>query len=371
MLLGGLGGIMANRYFFPYLSTTGIFSKYDFLKKSADDVTIINKTEQVFIKEETSINKISDGVTSSIVSIVSFPDKDAAGVAKKAVNSAVVKNAVGVVATSDGIIMTYAPAINLENSKYTVLLRNGSSYDGELIGVDSYSDLAFLKINGSNLSAISFGDVDNTNSGEKIIAIGNNSDASENSYAAGLLSKFDREYNLAGKTLSSSEKLEGVFKSDFRLERFFSGGPVVDYAGRVIGIAGFMNKDNYDDFFIIPSKKIKAVIEKVVNKKIDKNPILGIYYIPLSKTNALIYGVSAEKGALIFSLSGQQGLAILAGSSAQKAGLRMGDIISAINNEEINSNKPLSDLLYQYSQGDEIELTVLRNDQEMKIKALL
>lgn len=77
LILGGLGGIIGNRYLFPYLSTTSLFSKYEFLKKSTEDVTIINKTEQVYVKEETSIEKISSKAASSVVDVLSYAEVSA------------------------------------------------------------------------------------------------------------------------------------------------------------------------------------------------------------------------------------------------------------------------------------------------------
>lgn len=363
MLLGGLGGIIADRYLFPYLSSTDYFIKHDFLKKSASDVTVINKTEQVFMKEESSINKISNQTASSIVNIISYPEQNSKKVTQK--------NGTGVVITSDGLIMTYASAISQGAFKYKVMTYDGKIYDGELQGVDSYSNLAFLKINGNNLNVISLGNSADAEPGEKVVAIGNSFGAYANRYAAGLLSNFNPTYNLFGGTVSSSEKLEGVFGTDFSSEEYLVGGPIVDYSGQTVGIIGSQEKDNDIIYFQIPSNAVKKVIERAIKKEFDKNPELGIYYVPITKTSALLSDLNIDKGAMIYSPSGQQGLAIIAGSPAQKAGLKINDIITAINGQEINLQNNLADLLYQYKKGDEIELTILRDGQEMKIKVQL
>lgn len=363
MLLGGLGGIIANRYLFPYLSATDYFIKHDFLKKSTSDVTVINKTEQIFMKEEASINKISNQTASSIVNIISYPEQNA----KKDTQ----KNGTGVVVTSDGLIMTYASAISQGNFKYKVMTYDNKIYDGELQGVDYYSNLAFLKINSGNLNVISFANSADAEPGEKVIAIGNSSGAYANRYAAGLLSNFNPTYNLSGGTASSSEKLEGVFGTDFNFEEYLVGGPIVDYSGQTVGIIGSQEKDNITVYFQIPSNAAKKVIERAIKKELDKNPVLGIYYMPITKTSALLNNLNIEKGAVIYSPSGQQGLAVIAGSPAQKAGLKINDIIAAINGQEINLQNNLADLLYQYKKGDEIELTILRDGQEIKTKVQL
>jgi serine protease Do len=367
-IIGGLGGIIANRYFFPYLSATKLFSKYEFLRKSAENVTVINKTEQVFVKEDNSISKIANNASSSAVNIISIPSLE-----NKNISTAVSapKNSTGLIVTSDGLIMTYAPEIDPSKMKFKVLTFDGNSYDAEFSGLDSYSNLAFLKINASNLPTVSFGNSADTVPGEKVLTIGNSLASFGYLYQAGLLRSFNPAYNLAGKTVSSSEKLEGVFDTDFNAQASFTGGPAVDYAGKVIGVVGFLNRNNNIEYFQIPANKVKNVIDRAIKKELDQNPSLGIYYLPISKTLALANNLLSEKGALIYSPSGQSGLAIIAGSPAQKAGLQINDIIISINSQEINSQNTLSDVLYKSKKGDQIELQILRNGQEMKISAQL
>lgn len=364
LILGGLGGILGNRYFFPYLSATSLFSKYAFLKKSAEDITIINKTEQVYVKEETSIEKISSKVASSVVDVLSYTETSI----KNKKIPAVYSNTTGTVITSDGLIMTYMENVS-SDVKYKVILQEGGVYDGEFLGADSYSNLVFIKINASNLPVISLGNSDDSTPGEKVVAIGSSSKTFANRYTSGLISTFDPTFSLSGKTISYSDKMNGVFQTDFTIDsqQYYTGGPVVDYTGQVIGIAG----SNQKDFFFIPSNKVKRVVDKVIKKELESNVSLGIYYIPITKAYALSNNLGTESGALIYSPSGQEGLAIIARSNGQKAGLKINDIILAVNGNKISLEDDLSDLLYQYKKGDKIELTVQRNNQEMKIDAQL
>jgi len=371
VLLGGLGGIVADHYVFPHLSSTSFFSKYDFFKNFTEDVTVINKTEQVFVKEETSISKISNQVSASVVNIISYPNPSTVLVAKKNAPVNMTTNGTGVIITSDGLILTVLTGSSPENSKYKVMLADGNNFDAEYLGTDSYSRLSFLKIDASNLAAISFGNSDDTKPGEKLIAIGNGFGFYSYRYAAGLLSSNDLTYNLGGYALSFSDRLEGVFETDFNFEKNYVGGPIVDYAGQTVGLVSSLEKNGNEEFFQIPANKVKKVIERAIQKEFDKNPSLGIYYVPITKTYALSNDLDVEKGALIFSPSGQPGLAMIAGSTGQKAGLQINDIITALNGQEINLENNLPDLLYQYKQGDKIELTVLRNNQELKVSVNL
>jgi len=367
MIIGGLGGILADHYVFPHLSATKFFSKYDFFKKFTEDVTVINKTEQIYVKEETSLGKISGQAASSVVNIASFSDAESGGAAKKSLAPVEPKNGTGAIVTSDGLIMTYVAAINPEKSRYKVTTADGNIYDGELLGTDVYSNLSFLKINANNLPAISFGGSADSKPGEKVIAIGNNLGNYSNRYAAGLLSSFNPTYNLAGKVLSYSDKLEGVFETDFNSETNYVGGPIIDYSGQVIGITGMLEKNGLDEYFQIPSNKVKKVIDRAIKKELDQNPLVGVYYVPITKTYAMEKNLTADQGALIFSPSGQGSLAIIAGSAGQKAGLQINDIIIAVNGQEINEENTFPDLLYQYKKGDAVELTILRNGQEIKL----
>lgn len=372
IFISGLSGIVFDRYFFPYLATTKLFSKYDFLKKTVESVTVINKTEQVYIKEESSLDKVANQVSSSVVNIISYPNPEIKTTSKSvSANAISIKNGAGVIITSDGLIMTYLSAINAENSKYKIMVSDGTVYDADLAGNDTWSNLAFLKINASNLPAVSFGNSDDVKSGEKVIAIGNNQGGYQNSYASGQIADFNPIYNLSGKTLSVSDKLEGVFEANIDFGKKYVGGPLVDYAGQVIAILGSVEKEGKTDFFGIPSNKIKSVIDRAIKKELDKDYQLGVYYVPITKTYSLANNLSFDSGALIYSPSGQQGLAIISGSSASRSDLKINDVITQVNGEKIGENKSFPDLLYKYKKGEQIELTVIRDKKEIKVSVQL
>ena len=381
IIISGLSGIIADHYVFPYLSTTVFFNKYKFFKHAAENVTVINKTEQVYVKEDTTLTKTAGPIASSVVNIVSYPNPDLKNTAAKIQNSSVIKNGTGLIATSDGIIMTYATAISPSNLtqktaslpayKYKVMVFDGNIYDADFLAVDPYSNLVFLKINASNLPAVQFGNSDDFSAGEKVIAVGNSLAEYQNIYASGILNTFDPYYNLGGSSISSSEKMEGVFKTDFDHEDEYVGGPVVDYSGQVIGIVGSAIRDGGTDFFQIPSNKAQIVLDRAIKNDLANDPQLGIYYTPLNKAYASIDNLKSDSGAWVYSSSGQQGLAVISNTPAAAAGLKIYDIITAVNGDAISDKKSLSDLLYSHKKGDQIELTVLREGNEIKIAVQL
>ncbi len=363
IITAGISGIVAERYLFPYLATTSFFSHYSFLKQANQNVTVINKTEKVYIKEDSSLTKITDPIVATIVNIVSYPnDVD---------NKNTFKNGTGEIITSDGVIVTYLTAINLKNSSYQIITNTGDNYEGKLIGVDSWSNLAFLKIEATNLPVVPFSSISKYYPGEKIIAVGNNFPDYQNRFSLGVLNGFDYKFNISGQSLNSSEKMQGVFLADFNNQYLSSGEAIFDYSGQFMGIVGSAIINNQEKFFIISSHKVEAVLKKVISNTLNTNPVLGIYYRPLTKSYSLINHLPLDNGALIYTPSGKEGLAILKGTPAAQSQLKINDIIEKVDNQKINKEHNLSALLYSYKKGDQINLTVLRNNQEMKIKVQL
>ncbi|MFH0969628.1 MAG: S1C family serine protease [Patescibacteria group bacterium] len=366
-IVGGFGSVVFNAYILPKASSSPTLSKLKLFKKAIENTTIISKTEQVTIKEEDSVNKIASQAGASVVNIISISDKD-----KTALNPlGGIRNGTGVIITSDGLIATYRTAITESDARYQILPFNGSSHEAKLVGIDEFTNLAFLKIEAGNFSPIPFSNSDDFYPGKKLIAIGNSFEDYQNRYSSGLLSNIDKTFNISGKTLSSSEKMEGVFETDFLDKKDYLGGPIINYNGELVGIIGSLTTDNQEKFFEIPSNIVKNSMNLATGNEFSKRPYLGIYYLPISKAYAIANNLNRDKGALIYSSSGKQGLAILSGSPAEKAGLKINDIIISVGDKEVNLDNPLSNLLSQYKKGDSIELTVIRDGQEMKVKVQL
>jgi S1-C subfamily serine protease len=366
--VGGIGGVYFDQQVLPFIRTNKYLSRMNFLNRLAENVTVINKTEQITIKEDDSINEIASQASNAVVNIVSISaQKDPLTKTTKNVN----QSGSGVIVTSDGLIATYRSAIIENNAAYQIFLSGGTYYPATLVGVDEFSNLAFLKIEAPNLTAISFADSSDVRPGKKIVAIGNSFGEYQNRYEAGLLSNIDKVFNLSGKTVSSSEKLEGVFEDDFKNQKEYIGGPVIGYSGDMIGIVGMLNINGQDQYFQIPSNIVKNSVNLVLQNNLDSRPTLGAYYISVTKEYALTNNLGRDRGALIYSPSGKQGLAVISGSAAEKAGLQINDIITAVGSQEINLDNSLANLIAQYKKGDIVELTVDRGGQEMKIQLQL
>lgn len=366
--IGGIGGVYFDQQVLPFIRTNKYLSRVNFLSRMAENVTIINKTEQVTIKEDDSVNEIASHASNAVVNIVSVSSqKDPISKITKNVN----QSGTGVIITSDGLIVTYRASIIEKNATYQAFLFNGNYYEAKFLGVDEFSDLAFLKIGAPNLTAISLADSADVRPGKKIVAIGNSFGEYQNRYESGLLSNINKTFNLGGKTIATSEKMEGVFEDDFNNQEEYIGGPVIGYSGDMIGIVGMLKINNQDKYFQIPANTVKKSVDLALQNGFDSRPIFGAYYISITKEYAITNNLSRDRGALIYSQSGKQGLAMISGSPAEKSGLRINDIIVSVNSQDVNLDNPLSNLIAQYKKGDKIELKVDRGGEEIKIPVQL
>lgn len=368
-VVGGIGGVYFDQKVLPFISANRYLSRIGFLGHAAKNVTVIRTIEQVTIKDAESINEISSQASNATVNILSLgSQRDPMTKLTKKIN----RTGTGVILTSDGMIVTYRGAImEGEGTTYKIFLYDGSYYDATLLGIDSFTDLAYLKVSAPNLTAISFGDSAAVQPGKKLVVIGNTFGEYQNSYAAGILSDINKTFNLGGLALASTEKHEGVFEVDFSNQAKYLGGPLINYNGELIGIVGKLTIDNADHYFEIPSNEIQDSLKFALAGNFESRPFMGAYYISISKEYALANGLDRDSGALIYSPSGKQGLAILAGSPAEKAGLQINDIVTAVNDQEIDLNNPLSNLIGWHKKGDIVELTIERNGKESKLSLQL
>ncbi len=372
-VLGGIGGIFFEKYLVPVLGKSSFFGKYHIFQQMEKNTTIINKTERIVVRDNNLINEVSSNAVSSVVTVFSFLD-DKKSIKKNALSKKISnsksrgKKGAGVILTNDGVIVTYSDNIFKKDATYEVVIFDGSIYEAKLLGVDTFTNLAYLRVEGVNLPAIPFVNSDDVDLGKKVIVMGHSQGRNKISLTEGVLSDFKERFNLSGKTVSSSEKLEGVFDIAFDEDEKYIGGPVIDYNGEMIAITEMMKIDNKDIYFQIPVNIIKESMAKISNNGLKQNARLGIYYISIDKFNQKLYDLSIKNGAIIYAPSGEQGLAIISGSSAEKAGLKINDIIIAVDGKNIDLEHPLSNYINEYKKGDEIKLKILRNNKEIEVR---
>ena len=379
-LFSAIISVATIRFLMPWLSSKDSLNRFEIFKKANEEVTIINKTEQITVKESYSVTKTAENVLPSVVSVITFDkaEGDNVGIIKSSKD--IQENIkTGVILTSDGVVVSILDDVLKkdvqnkieEESRIKILGEGGKEYDAKLWAVDDYSGLVFYKIDATNLPVPPFGNSDELHSGEKIVFCGNTTGEYQNTFSLGVIEKKDWTFSSIGSDLSSSEKMEGAIIADTGIGYANVGGAVVDYNGTLVGIANQIEKDNKDIGFIVPIIKVKEILEKIIKEGKLERASLGVYYLSVDREIALLNNLPVNRGALIYSFAGQQGLAVLKNSSADKAGLKLGDIVIEVGEEKINLQKPLSAMIAKHKPGDEIEMKILRDGKEMILKAVL
>ncbi|HLC39063.1 MAG TPA: trypsin-like peptidase domain-containing protein [Patescibacteria group bacterium] len=350
--LGGAGAIYA-------LSGNKNFSN------SSLGLDLAKKTYKV--TEESVIISASKKVSPSVVSIAVISNiTDIFGR-----NATQNSQGSGFIITSDGLIMTNKHVASDLKAQYTVLTPDGSAYKAQVMAQDPLNDLAILKINASNLTPVNIGASDDLQVGQKVIAVGN-ALGFQNTVTSGIISAKGRTIQASDTAGSTQEELSGLLQTDAAINSGNSGGPLTNIDGQVIGInTAVANKGSAEGIgFAIPVNVARSAIESYRRNGKIIRPFIGIRYYSITKQYAAENKLPVENGALI--TSGQVGVpAIVVGSPAAKAGLQENDIITAINNEEVNQDHALSLLIQQYQPGDQIQITYLRDGKENKIKLKL
>ena len=245
----------------------------------------------------------------------------------------------------------------------TVMLYNGDTYPATVVGYeDDDSDVAVLKIEGAEFSAAKLGDSNSIRVGETIYAVGNPLGELDYTMTKGMISAMDREITTTSE--SGATSTINMFQIDAAVNSGNSGGPVYNGEGEVIGIVTAKYSDTYAEMgieglgFAIPiDDAINIANDLIQNGYVRGKAYLGISTKSVSSAAAQYYGM--VEGAYVY--------AIVEGSCAEQAGLKMGDIITAVDRFPVASVSDLQSALKNYSAGESAELTVSRSGEELKL----
>ncbi|MCX6762908.1 MAG: PDZ domain-containing protein [Candidatus Moranbacteria bacterium] len=367
-IISGVSSVLVDKYFFPWIATSSALSKYKFFKKGMENVMVINKTEQVTVSENQDISGYIGKSSSSVVEIT---------MSGKSSQDQLGQSVSGVVVSADGLVASYGDKFfGSKDAAYKIFIQDGKSFDAKVVLSDSFSNLVLLKIDGAeNLPVAEFIAPEDIKVGIKTAVIGRSGFNAEISLGLGLASEWAKSYSIGGN-LASSEKLQGVLFVDpsaagNEWSDNMKGGAAVDYNGNVIGLVGGRKEISGSKFFIVPVNHLQYVIDQYLREGSVKRANLGVYYIALSRETAYLAENNFDRGALIFTPGGQQGLAVIVGSSADKAGIKVGDIILSVNGDEVNPDQNLAYLISKYHPGDEVTLKLVRDGKDMELKAVL
>jgi len=273
----------------------------------------------------------------------------------------------GFIVSKDGLILTNKHVVLDTTADYTVLTNTGKKYEAEVLARDPMQDIAILKIKVNFLPVVKLGDSDELKMGQTVIAIGNVLGEFRNSVSLGIISGLSRNVIASGGGFS--EALEGIIQTDAAINPGNSGGPLLNIHGEVIGINTAMAIDAENVGFAIPINKAKRDIAQV--KKIGEivYPFLGIYYTMITSELAEEHSLSVDYGAWVGrnQLGEKTKEPIFSDSPAEKADLRTDDIILEFGGKKLTTEKPLADIIMEYSPGNNVELKILRNGEELTL----
>ena len=344
------------------LLVPAILTRTNKTEKTSQTTPVVNqstvdKNTQNFA--ESSISSVAEKVAPSVVSIVT------SSVNRYTLDTEQSGAGTGVILSSNGYILTNKHVVK-DSTQLTVITSDGEMYDNvKVIFQDPFNDLAFLTVsNPKNFKPSEIGDSKTVKVGQSVIAIGNSLGQYQNTVTRGIISGTNRSITAQGSD-QSVENLTDMLQTDAAINPGNSGGPLVNAGGQLIGINTAVTRGANGLGFAIPISAAKGVIKQLGrNDDQIQRAMLGVRYIAVNPAIAKDKKLSEKQGALITG-------GIIPGSSADKAGLKEGDIIMKVNGLEVGKAGSLSTLLSEYTVGDEVELVVKRGNETITAKAKL
>lgn len=241
---------------------------------------------------------------------------------------------------------------------FRVILSTGEEREAELIGADSVSDLAVVKIEGDVPAVVAFGDSDALKPGQTVLAIGSPLRALTNTVTQGIVSAIGRDF--------SGSNYSNLIQHDAAINPGNSGGPLFNLRGEVVGVntLGIPQTDTGEPvqgiFFAIPSNTVSQIAQTLIADGRVVYPYVGISYSPVILTDQdgnTAYGVYVNQ--------------VRPGSPADDAGIQVDDVIVAINDELITQTDTFSEVLFRHQPGETVELTIIRDDRDRTVEITL
>ena len=272
----------------------------------------------------------------------------------------------GVIISEDGYILTNNHVISSTDSSAFYQVSDATSvkvtiygdeteYTAEIVGTDSQTDLAVLKIDKSGLVAAELGDSSSVQVGEFVLAIGDPYGL-EHSVTAGIISALNREMTVDGTTYN-------VIQADCAINSGNSGGALVNSKGQVIGITTLKLSGTGIEgvSFAIPINDTIDIYKGLIENGKISRPFVGIYGIDLDEATAIRNGLT--KGIYVDS--------VVEGSCAEEAGIEAGDVIVAFDGKSVSTMDELNDIKNTKSVGDSVEITFYRRNEKMTVTLVL
>lgn len=263
----------------------------------------------------------------------------------------------GVIVEKSGYIITSNHVVQ-GSEEIIVRLSDKRQFKGKIVGLDPKTDLAVIKINGSNLPVLHLGNSDKLKVGERVLAIGNPFGLNQ-TVTSGIVSA-------TGRADVGIAAYEDFIQTDAAINPGNSGGALVNSQGELVGIntAIFSTSGGYQGVgFAIPSNMVKVVMDSLIKRGKVIRGWLGVTIQAISPQMAKQFGIKNDKGVLVSD--------VLEDGPAKKAGMQQGDIIIEIDGKEIIDSGQLRNIVANIAPGKEISAKIIRNGKEKMLKIVI
>ena len=276
-------------------------------------------------------------------------------------NNTMVAYGSGVVLTPDGYIVTNNHVVEGAD-EVEVTFNNKVKKTATIIGTDPTTDLALIKVDASELQYLTFGDSDNVRIGEWVLAVGNPFNLTS-TVTAGIVSAKARNLSILGE----GTEVESFIQTDAAVNPGNSGGALVNTKGELVGINAAIasHTGSYEGYsFAIPSNIVRKVVDDLLLYGQTQRGYLGIRYAELTEELAEKEGLENIEGVYVAD--------VIDGGAAKLAGMRSGDVITAINGKKVNTGTQMIESIRQYRPGDKLDVEVNRggNHQHYELTLL-
>jgi len=292
-----------------------------------------------------------------------FPDFRVPALCQRGTQRQQISAGSGFIVRDDGLVVSNRHVVQDTTADYTVITNDAKKYAAKVLARDPLQDIAILKIEAKGLPTIALGDSNSAQLGQKVIAIGNALGEFQNTISVGIISGLSRT------VVASGFELRQLIQTDAAINPGNSGGPLINLSGEVVGVNTAVAAGAENIGFALPVNIVKKDIADVEKLGRISYPFLGVRYVMLDADIAKERKISVTEGALVASDDGSP--AVTAGSPADKAGIKTGDIIIEFGGDKPTVTTPLAELIQKHKVGETISVKFIRTDKTETVQLAL
>ena len=268
----------------------------------------------------------------------------------------------GFIVRSDGYIVTNNHVVENARQLQVILRDQARKYDARVVGTSPEDDVAVLKIDAQDLPVLSWADSSALKVGQLAIAIGSPL-GQQNSVTKGVISALHRSISVPDSNTGQVESILNAIQTDAQINPGNSGGPLLNSAGQVVGVNFAIEQAQAGPGlgFALDGNAARDIANQLIQTGHVNRPFLGVTYTMLDETAAAANGLVV--GAVVN--------AITPGSPADRAGVKVHDVITKVNDQAIDDQHPLKDVLRQYAPGTHVTVTVSRGGKSQTLQVTL